>query len=149
MKIALKYGSIIAVGVISWVVLSNFVFHLDANSSAIPPTILLFNALPIVSIFLGVNEKRKSQSIPFVMGQGVATGASIIVVYILIAGLFFLAMGSRLIVAQTPESPQLSLAQHFVGFVAPAMLGGLFYSTIVSFIVLRLEKSKQSSQGAV
>jgi hypothetical protein len=142
MKIALKYGSIIALGVIVWVLISNFVLHLDPNSGAASFTVLLFNALPILCLFLGINEKRKLLGTPFVMGQGIATGASIIMVYIVLASLFFLAMGSRLITAQASGSDNMSLAQHFLGFVLFAMFGGLFYSTIVSFIVLRWEKSQ-------
>ena len=140
MKLAIKYGSIIALGVIGWVLISNFLLHPDPNSGAVSFTVLLFNALPILCLFLGINEKRKLLGTPFVMGQGIATGASIIVVYIVLASLFFLAMGSRLLAAQSSGPDSASLAQHFFGFVAFAMFGGLFYSTIVSFIVLRWEK---------
>jgi hypothetical protein len=140
MKIALKYGSIIALGVIVWVLISNFVLHLDPNSGAASFTVLLFNALPILCLFLGINEKRKLLGTPFVMGQGIATGMSILGVYIVLASMFFLAMGPRLMAAQSSGTDSGSLAQHFLGFILFAMLGGLFYSTIVSFIVLRWEK---------
>src|SRR3954447_17177308 len=122
MNISIKYGGIIAIGVIVWVLVSNYIFHPDPNSGAASFTVLLFNVLPIVCLYLGINEKRKATARHFVIGQGVATGLSIMAVYVVIAGLFFMLMGPRLLAQQPAGAEQTSILQHFVGFVFFALV---------------------------
>jgi uncharacterized membrane protein len=137
MNVSIKYGGIIAIGVIVWVLVSNYIFHPDPNSGVASFTVLFFNVLPIVCLYLGINEKRKATSRQFAIGQGVATGLSIIALYIVIASLFFVVMGPRLMAQQPAGAEQVSMAQHFAGFVFFALIGGLFYSALISFVIKR------------
>jgi hypothetical protein len=137
MNVSIKYGGIIAIGVIFWVLVSNYIFHPDPNSGAASFTILLFNVLPIVCLYLGINEKRKITEQQFVIGQGVATGLSIMAVYIVIASLFFIVMGPRLLAQQSASPEQASVWQHLAGFIFTALIGGLFYSALISFVIKR------------
>jgi uncharacterized membrane protein len=137
MNVSIKYGGIIAIGVIVWVLISNYIFHPDPNSGAASFTVLFFNVLPIVCLYLGINEKRKATARQFVIGQGVATGLSIMAVYIVIASLFFIVMGPRLLAQQQAGPEQASVLQHLAGFIFFALIGGLFYSALISFVIKR------------
>jgi heme/copper-type cytochrome/quinol oxidase subunit 4 len=138
MSIPLKYGSILALGVICWVSLSNFVFHMDPQSSAgLNSTLIIFNLLPILCIYLGIRERRARNGGELILGEGVVTGLGIIFVYVVIACAFFAVMGNRLLAQQGAGATQMPLWQHFAGFVFAAMLGGLILSTVISFVMKR------------
>jgi hypothetical protein len=54
-----------------------------------------------------------------------------------IASLFFIVMGPRLLAQQQSGPEQASIWQHFAGFVVFALIGGLFYSALISFVIKR------------
>jgi hypothetical protein len=135
MKIAVKYGTALALGVIAWILISHYVLHPGPESGMAGFTIALFNILPILCIYLGLRERRAANGGSIIFGEGVAVGFSVIMVYVVIAGIFFALMGNRLLPQQGAAGQQMPLWKHFVGFVFTATLGGLFFSAIVSLLM--------------
>ncbi|PWT82711.1 MAG: hypothetical protein C5B44_01700, partial [Acidobacteria bacterium] len=104
MKIALKYGLLITVVVILWVIVARFVLGLGPDSGANLIAPLLFNVTEFVSIFLGVRERKRELGKAFTFKRGLKMGTAIAVVYATSACLFFvveyLIAGPKLLMSE-------------------------------------------------
>ena len=145
MKIALKYGAIIAAGIAIWVVADHFLLHITGpGSKAGFLTPLFFNLLQLVMVFLGIRAKRSEQNGVLPLQQGLATGMSISLVYAVLSCTFFLVLylivGSKLL-ENEPGGPGTSQPEKYVLLVAfagmffGALVAGLIYSLAISFVM--------------
>jgi len=115
MRIAIKYGLFVALGLIIWVLLAH---QLVANPQSPVHTLVgqvFFNVLHFVMIFLGIKELERVKGDRPRFKDALKTGISIAFVYALAASLFFvgvvLVVGTRWLAiepgaATTPTSPR-------------------------------------------
>ena len=144
MKIPIKYGLLIAVGVMAWVLIARTTV---TNPASIVHTLgspLVFNVLQFVMIYLGLKALEREKGDRPTFKQAVKTGVLISFFYALAASLFFagvLAVVGTKWLASEPgiaESPTATVAaQAFAALFLGAMLFGLVYSTVISFFLAK------------
>lgn len=147
MKIALKYGLLITAGVIVWVVVAHL---LESDQTAPVHTVgaaVFFNLLQITGLSLGIRERQREAGI-LSFKNGVKTGVSIAFVYGVSACMFFLLqlmlLGPRILAQQSPnESTVIAASKAFAALFIGALLLGLVYSTIISFVVVRVQRGRR------
>ena len=141
MKVALTYGLLITVCFIAWVVIAHL---LVPNPQSLVHSVgagTFVNIIEILAIFLGIKAKRKAHAGELKFKEGLKTGVAIAVVYGVSACLFFLVeillIGPKVLAgepgAQTRPIWQAALGA-FLGLFLGAVLLGLLYSTIISFV---------------
>ena len=146
MKIAIKYGLMITLVVVIWVLITHFLFPISPESKINIVGPILFNLAAIVAIYLGVKSRDDVSALSF--KEGLKTGVSISFVYTLSASLFFfglfLFIGPQLM-ANEPMAQNYPVWQRalvaFAGLFFGALILGLVYSTIISFLLVRRERS--------
>ena len=144
MKIPLKYGLLIALGVMIWVLIARNTVTNPLSPVHTLGTPIFINLLQFVMIYLGLkaleHEKRERPTFK----QGLKTGVAISFVYAIAATLFFIGvvavMGTKWLASEpgAAEAPMSRiLAGAFLGLFLGAMLFGLIYSTVISFFVAK------------
>ncbi len=144
MKIALKYGLLITLGIMAWVVVAHLLVPDPTSKVHSFGAGIFFNLMEICGIFLGISAKGRESGGKPTFKDGLKTGVSVAFVYALSAALFFLIelvlIGSRLMAAepgaQTRPLWQTALAA-FAGLFGGALLFGLVYSTVISFFLAK------------
>jgi hypothetical protein len=144
MKIPLKYGLLITLGVIAWVLITR---SLVSNPQSMVHTLggpVFFNVLQFAMIYLGLKalEHQKRQAPTF--KEGLKTGVGISFVYGLTASIFFVIVltivGTKWL-ASEPGAANAPLSRillgAFLGLFLGAMLFGLIYSTVLSFFTAK------------
>jgi hypothetical protein len=146
MRIAIKYGLLITLVVVVWVLVTHFLFPLAPESKANILAPILFNFAAIVAIYLGIKERGANAELSF--KQGIKTGVAISLVYGISSCIFFLIVflfvGPRLManepMIQDYPMWQAALAA-FAGMFFGALILGLVYSTVISFMLVRARKA--------
>ena len=144
MKIALKYGLLITVVVVLWIV----IIRLWLDRGGGPPgqivSGLLFNAAAILAIFLGMRERKKLLNGALGFKEGVKTGMAISLVYAISACLFFmieyLVAGPKLLLSEAgPQTTALwqVVVIAYAGLFLGSLFFGLIYSTLIAFFLAR------------
>jgi len=142
MQIALKYGLLITFGVILWTITVHFLIPDPASPVHNVGAGIVFNLFEIVGIFLGLRAKARETQNSLKFKEGIKTGLSIALVYAVSSCLFFLLeiilFGPAFLNAKTQGQTQpvwqVALGA-FAGLFIGALLLGLIYSTIISFIL--------------
>ena len=139
MKIRLKYGLIIAAGVMAWVLISHSVVP---NPRSLVHSLggpIVFNVLQFAMLFLGLKELEREKGRRLTFKEGIKTGVEISVVYALAASLFFvgvLAVVGTKWLAIEPTNGEVPITGVAIGAFASlffgALLFGLIYSTLIS-----------------
>lgn len=145
MKIAIKYGLSITLVVVLWVLVTHFLFPVAPESKVNILGPILFNLATIVAIYLGIKARTANQELSF--KQGIKTGLAISLVYGISSCLFFLIVflfvGPRLManepLAQNYPMWQVALAA-YAGMFFGALILGLIYSTLISFMLVRARR---------
>ena len=144
MKIPLKYGLLIALGVMAWVLIARNTVTDPLSPVHTLGTPIFINLLQFIMIYLGLKalEHEKGDSPTF--KEGLKTGVAISFVYAIAATLFFIGVvavvGTRWLASEpgAAEAPMSRvLAGAFLGLFLGAMLFGLIYSTVISFFVAK------------
>jgi hypothetical protein len=144
MKIAIKYGMIIAVGIMAWTIVAHTLVPNPQSSIHSLGAFTFFNLLHFTGIYLGLKqlEREKMQKPSF--KEGVKQGVSISFVYAVAAALFFmgvfLVVGTKWMSAEAlgPDIPMwVIIVQAFGGLVLLTMIFGLVYSTLISFFLAK------------
>ena len=144
MKIPLKYGLLITLGVMVWVLIAR-----NAVTNPLSPvhtlgTPIFIILLQFFMIYLGLKalEHEKGESPTF--KEGLKTGVAISFVYAITGVLFFIGVvmvvGTRWLASEpgAAEAPMSRvLAGAFIGLFLGAMLFGLIYSTVISFFIAK------------
>lgn len=142
MRIALKYGLLITLVIIIWVVVTHFVFPLPPTSALNLLAPVLFNLTAIIALFLGIKSRKAEGDMSF--KEGLKTGLSISFVYAISASLFFLLLllivGPSLMAAEplAGNYPVWKVAlRAFAAMFFGSLILGLVYATIISFFLAK------------
>ena len=144
MKIPIKYGLLITLGVIAWVLITR---SLITNPQSIVHTLggpIFFNVLQFAMIYLGLKALEHAKGDRPYFKEGLKTGVSISFVYALAGSIFFIAVlsifGTKWL-ASEPGAANVPMSRiilgAFLGFFILAMLFGLIYSTVLSFFLAK------------
>lgn len=144
MKIALKYGLLITVVVVLWIVIVRLWLERGAGPLGQIISAVLFNGAAILAIFLGMKERKAALGGALSFKEGLKAGMGISLVYAISACLFFmieyLVMGPKLLLSEA--GPQTSAlwqvaVMAYAGLFLGSLLFGLIYSTLIAFFLAR------------
>ena len=148
MKIPLKYGLMITGCFIVWVVIAH---ALVSNPRSLVHSVgagSFVNIIEILAIFLGIRAQQKANAGELSFKEGLKTGVGIAFVYGLSACLFFLVeillLGPKMLAGEPGAEARpvwQAALMAFVGLFAGALLMGLLYSTIISFVFAARRRS--------
>jgi uncharacterized membrane protein len=148
MKIPLKYGLLITLGVMAWVLIARATVANPASPVHSLGGPIFFNLLQFVMIYLGLKALEREKRERPTFKEGLKTGVAISFVYALTASLFFVGVlavvGTKWIenepgAATTPTST-IAL-QAFAGLFLGALILGLIYSTLISFFLAKRQST--------
>ncbi|HEY5402916.1 MAG TPA: hypothetical protein VIK24_08605 [Pyrinomonadaceae bacterium] len=143
MKLAIRYGMPITVGVMLWTIIAH---SLVPNPQSIVHSFgafTFFNILQFTCIFLGLKALEREQRSKPTFKTCLKQGVSISFVYAVTSALFFvgvlLIIGTKWMGAEVGVGvPKwVYILQAFAGLVVLSMLFGLVYSTVISFVVAK------------
>ena len=144
MKIPLKYGLLITLGVMAWVLIARNTVTNPLSPVHTLGTPIFINLLQFVMIYIGLQAFERAKGDKPTFKEGLKTGVAISFVYALTASLFFVVVvavvGTRWLASEpgAAEAPMPRvLAGAFFGLFLGAMLFGLIYSTVLSFFVAK------------
>jgi len=143
MKLAIRYGMPITVGVMLWTIIAH---SLVPNPQSIVHSFgafTFFNILQFTCIFLGLKALEREQRTKPTFKTCLKQGVSISFVYAVTSALFF--VGVLLIIGTKWMGAEVGIGvpkwvyilQAFAGLVVLSMLFGLVYSTVISFVVAK------------
>ncbi len=142
MRIAIKYGLLITLVVVVWVILTHFVVPLPPTSKLNIVAPVLFNLAAISALYLGIKSRKAEGDMNF--KEGLKTGLALSLVYAISACLFFfllfLILGPSMMANEpmAADSPVWRVAiAAFAGMFFGSLILGLVYSTIISFFLAR------------
>ena len=144
MKIPIKYGLLITLGMIAWVLITR---SLVTNPQSIVHTLggqIFFNVLQFAMIYLGLKALEHEKGDRPYFREGLKTGVAISFVYGLTASIFFVIVlvivGTKWL-ASEPGAANAPLSRillgAFLGLFLGALLFGLIYSTVLSFFLAK------------
>ena len=147
-RIALKYGLLITLGVIAWVVVAHLLIPDPRSSVHSLGAGIFFNLLEIAGVFLAINTTKNQSGNQLSFKSGVKTGVATAFVYAVSSCLFFLvvilAVGTKLM-ASEPGAENMPAWQvavgAFVGLGGFALIFGLIYSTLIAFFLAKRQRS--------
>ena len=143
MKIALKYGLLVTLGVIVWIVTWHALIPMPPESKVHSfGAFFFFNLVEILAIYFGIKARRRESMGALMFKDGVKTGVSIALVYGISSCLFFLAelfaLGPKLLAgkpgAETEPTWKVA-AGAFAGLFLGAILFGLVYSIFLALFL--------------
>ena len=150
LSIPIKYGLLIAFGVMAWVLISH---QLVTNTQSPVHTLvgpIFFNILQFTMIYLGLKAKEREYGDKQDFKKNLKTGVAISFVYGLAASLLFVVVvvvvGTKWLesepgMAGRPTS--LVLAQAFAGLFIFALVFGMFYSAVISFFLAKRQSEER------
>ncbi len=144
MKLALRYGMIITVGLMTWTIIAHALVPNPQSSVHSLGAFTFFNLLHFAVIYLGVKALEREMNENPTFKEGVKQGVSISFVYAVTAALFFvgvlLFIGPKWMEGEAarPDMPiWLAGLQAFAGLIVLTMIFGLVYSTLISFFLAK------------
>ncbi|MDQ1728991.1 MAG: hypothetical protein QOD33_1116 [Pyrinomonadaceae bacterium] len=144
MKIALRYGLLVTAVVVAWVLVVRVALGVGADSKVNLLGFILFSMTQIAAIFLGMRARKNELSGDLSFKEGLRTGVAISFVYAASACLFFaiesLLAGPKLLLSETGANagPLWQVAaKAYAGLFLGSLFFGLFYSTIISFVLAK------------
>jgi uncharacterized membrane protein len=144
MKIPLKYGLLITMGVMAWVLIAHSTVSDPKSLVHTLGAPVFFNLLHFVMIYLGLKQLEREKGERPVFKAALKTGVSISFVYALTAALFFVGVlavvGTKWLGSEPGASdlpPSRVAAQAFVFLFIGAMILGLVYSTLIAFFLAK------------
>jgi hypothetical protein len=144
MKIALKYGLLITLVVVLWIVIVRLWLGTGGGPQGRIISGVLFNAVAILAIFLGMRERKRELDGALSFKEGIRTGMAISLVYAISACLFFmieyLVAGPKLLLSEAgPQNGPLwqVAAMAYAGLFFGSLIFGLIYSTLIAFFLAR------------
>jgi hypothetical protein len=149
MKIALKYGLLITLCIIIWTLLAHWAVPNPESNIHQLGAAIFFNVVEIIGIYCGIKARKDSTDGQLTFKEGVKTGMSIAVVYAISSCLFFLInilrAGTGMVAGESGVQGrpmwQVVLGA-FLGLFTFALLLGLIYSVVNSFILTARRKTE-------
>ena len=149
MKIPLKYGMLVTLGLILFVTLAHTFVANPLSMVHVPGGPIFFNVLQFVMIYLGVKALEREKGERPTFKEGLKTGVAISFVYGLTASLFFvgvLAVVGTKWMASQPDSNRVPISRvvfmAFAGLFLGALFLGLIYSTVISFFLAKRQSAE-------
>ncbi len=150
MKTSLKYGLLIAVLAMAWVLIARNIVTNPASLVHQLGTPIIFNVLQFALIYLGIKSVEREKGDRPTFKEGLKTGVGISVVYGLTLSLFFVValavVGTKWMAVEPGAGSGIvsrtQIAQAFVGLFLLSLIFGLIYSTVISFFL-----AKRRSEG--
>jgi hypothetical protein len=143
MKIALKYGLLITLVVVVWVIF-RLITDLGPDSKLNLAAPVLFNLAAFLFIYFGIKERKGQLQDHFTFKEGMKTGVAISLVYGISSCLFFvleyLVAGPKLLMSETglQARPLWQVAlMAYAGLFFGALVFGIIYSALSSFFLAR------------
>jgi hypothetical protein len=144
MRIALKYGLLITLAVIAWIVIAHWLVPNPQSAVHSLGALVFFNLVEIVGIYCGINASRKASAGELSFKDGIKSGVAIAFVYAVSSCLFFLieilVVGTKMLKGEQGAvvKPMWQVAVGaFAGLFIFAIFLGLIYSTVISFFFAR------------
>ncbi|HEY6121398.1 MAG TPA: hypothetical protein VIV66_15675, partial [Pyrinomonadaceae bacterium] len=141
MRIEVKYGLLIALGAIGWVVITHVLVRDPRSMLHSLGAVIVFNVLQFAGIYLGISAKRREGGRRLTFKESLKTGVAISFVYAVAISSFFVGalfiVGSKMLAAEgSPTEPiAQTAAKAFAGMFFLTLVFGLIYSTIISFAI--------------
>ena len=144
MMIPLKYGLLITLGVIAWVVIAHLLVPDPRSPVHSIGAGVFFNLLHITGIYLAINTTKNESNGDLPFKTGVKTGVATALIYAVTSSLFFLVaifvVGTKLM-ASEPGAENLPPWQvavgAFLGLFVGSLIFGLIYSTVISYFLAK------------
>lgn len=143
-RVALKYGVIITLGVVAWVIVAHFLVPNPASPVHSFGAMAFFNIIHFVVLYLGISEFRRDLPDGTTFKQLLKMGLWISFVYGITASLFFgiiVTVVGAAWISSEPGAQRLPVTllviQAFAGLFIGAMFLGLVYSTLIAFALAR------------
>jgi hypothetical protein len=150
MKIALKYGLLVTAVVVAWVLIVRFGMGVAGDSKINVLGFVLFSLAQIVAIFLGIRARGAELGEPASFKEGLRIGVAISFVYGASACLFFLieylVAGPKLLLSESGAAAGplwQAAAKAFAGLFFGSLFFGVFYSTIISFVLAKRPENRK------
>ena len=149
MKTLLKYGLMITVGAIVWVLIAHYTVTNPASLVHQLGTPIVFNVLQFIMIYLGIKavEREKGERLSF--KEGIQTGFGISFIYAVTLSIFFAivlaVIGTKWMGVEpgAGTAPTSQIAGAFLGLFLSALIFGLIYSTVISFFIAKRQSEQQ------
>jgi hypothetical protein len=142
-KLALKYGLIITVAAMAWVIIAHWLVPNPQSPVHSLGAMAFFNIVHFVCIFLGVSEFGRQLGERAIFKQSLKLGVWISFVYAIGSSLFFVivlvVIGTKWLEREPGAQLPLGLVavQAFTGLFLGTMLFGLVYSTLIAFFMAK------------
>ena len=144
MKIALRYGMIITVGLMAWTIIAHVLVPNPQSMVHSLGAFSFFNLLHFAVIFLGLKALEREKNEKPTFKEGVKQGISISFVYAVSSALFFvgvlLLIGPKWMAGEAtrPDMPMWLVGlQAFAGLIVLTMILGIVYSALISFFLAK------------
>lgn len=142
MKIPIKYGLLIAICVMAWVLIAHTLVPDPRSVIHTWGATIFFNVVQFIMIFLGLKALEREKGDLLTFKEGLKSGVLISLVYGLVASLFFAGVlavvGTKWLANAPPgQSAAQIAAGAFAGLFITAMVLGLIYSTLISFFLAK------------
>lgn len=151
MKIPLKYGLLITLGAIAWVVAAHLLVPDPRSPVHSLGAGICFNLLHIAGIYLAIKTAKNEAAEGLSFKKGVQTGVATAFVYALSFCLFFvlaLAIVGPRLMASEPGMENMPVwrvaVAAFVGLFAMSLIFGLIYATLISFFLAKRQPRNQA-----
>lgn len=146
-QIALKYGLLITLGVIAWVVVAHLLIPDPRSPVHSFGAFSFFNLLHIAGIYFALRTAKNEAAGELLFKEGVKTGLATALVFAVSSSLFFVvaivAVGPKLM-ASEPGAENLPAKQVALGAFAGLFVGtlvfGVIYSTVISFFLAKRQR---------
>jgi hypothetical protein len=143
-RIALKFGLLITLGVIAWVVVTQLLIPDPRSAVHSLGSGIFFNLLHIAGIYLALSTAKNEGGGELLFKEGLKTGVATALVFAFSASLFFvvaiITVGPKLM-ASEPGAENLPPVQvalgAFFGLFVGSLIFGLIYSTVISFFLAK------------
>ena len=144
MIVPLKYGLLITLGVIAWVVVTHLLVPDPRSPVHTVGAGVFFNLLHIAGIYLAINTVRNESNGDLLFKTGVKTGVATALIYAITSSLFFLVaiftVGTKLMAGESGAEnlPAWQVAVGaFLGLFVGSLVFGLVYSTVISYFLAK------------
>jgi hypothetical protein len=134
MKIILKYGIAVTLIIAAWVALKHFVLHLQGPSAQLMD-VAVFNLTAIVSLGMGIKEKRSANRNRLTFLQGLGTGMSIAITYAILTSVYFVLLLSIVGPKLMQQEGETSVVKAFFGVSIGFALFGTIFSALISLVL--------------
>lgn len=134
MKLALKYGFLVALAIVPWVALKHFVLHLEPRTAQFAD-VAVFNLAAITGLGLGIREKRGLNGGTLSFSEGWITGIKIAVTYAILITAYFAVLVVLVGPTLLQQEGETSLVKAFAGISIGFAVFGTVLSAIVALVL--------------